>query len=150
MAFDMSTTFERSAGVLLHPTSLPSRFGIGDLGPDARAYARWLAAAGVTWWQVLPLNPQGPGNSPYSSTSTFAGNTLLVSPELLFEDGLLERVDLAGAPSFPDYEVDYERVVPFKEALIGRAFERFRSDPPVGMDVELEAFRERHRSWCES
>ena len=146
----MSTTFERSAGVLLHPTCLPSRFGIGDLGPDALGYVEWLAQAGVTWWQVLPLNPPGAAHSPYSCPSSFAGNTLLVSPQLLLEDGLLEPSDLADAPTFPDYTVEYERVIPFKESLLRRAFAVFTSSPPMGMDVELDDFRERHRAWLDS
>ena len=83
-------TFSRASGVLLHPTCLPGPYGIGDLGPAAHAYLEWLARAGAAWWQVLPLNPAGPGASPYTATSTFAGNPALVSPELLRAEGLLE------------------------------------------------------------
>ena len=86
----------RASGVLLHITSLPSRHGIGDLGPSARAWIDRLADAGQSWWQSLPFGPAGYGNSPYQPLSTFAGNELLVSPEDLIEDGLLRPGDCAG------------------------------------------------------
>src|SRR5688572_19884410 len=79
----------RASGVLLHVTSLPSRYGIGDVGPAAMKWIDLLHAAGQSWWQSLPLGPTGYGNSPYQSLSSFAGNGLLVSPEWLIEDGLL-------------------------------------------------------------
>ena len=81
----------RAAGILLHPTSLPGRFGIGDLGPMAEHFLDWLASAGQTIWQVLPLGPTGYGASPYGSLSAFAGNPLLISPESLAADGLLAK-----------------------------------------------------------
>ncbi|HHQ49057.1 MAG TPA: 4-alpha-glucanotransferase, partial [Acidobacteria bacterium] len=121
---------ERAAGILLHPTSLPSPYGIGDLGPSAHAWIEWLAAAGVRWWQVLPLNPPGPGFSPYSSTSTFAGNPLLISPELLVEDGLLSREDLEGYPGLPTEYVAWERLVPAKEALLRKAWDNLVEREP--------------------
>ncbi len=139
----------RACGLLLHPTSLPGRWGVGDLGPEAHRYVEWLAAAGVGWWQVLPLNPPGPGESPYSATSTFAGNPLLVSPDLLVGDGLLTPDDIASAPSFEDGPVAFERVVPAKEALLRRAWERFRSAPPEGLAPAFEAFRHRERDWLD-
>ncbi len=120
---------ERGSGILLHVTSLPSPCGIGDLGPAAYAFADFLVSAGQSFWQVLPLNPTDParGNIPYASASAFAGNPLLVSPELLVEDGLLEKQDLAGAPPFPEGSVDYESLIPWKRVLLRRAFERFRA-----------------------
>ena len=81
--------FPRSSGILLHPTSLPGPFGIGDLGPEAYRFADFLAAAGQSLWQMLPLGPTGYGDSPYAGYSAFAGNTLLISPERLLADGLL-------------------------------------------------------------
>ncbi|MEP6705746.1 MAG: 4-alpha-glucanotransferase, partial [Acidobacteriota bacterium] len=81
--------FPRGSGILLHPTSLPGEYGIGDLGPQAFRFVDFLARAKQTYWQVLPLGPTGWGDSPYSSFSAFAGNTLLVSPEKLIDDGLL-------------------------------------------------------------
>ncbi|MCU0304318.1 MAG: 4-alpha-glucanotransferase [Thermoanaerobaculales bacterium] len=138
----------RAAGVLLHPTCLPSPHGIGDLGPTAHAYLDWLAAAGVAWWQVLPLNPPGPGHSPYSATSTFAGNPLLISPELLVEDGLLDERDLTDGPDLPDEWVDFAGVVPRKRELLRRAFERF-THRPGAMATELETFHALNRAWLD-
>src|SRR5438132_7259578 len=97
---------KRSAGILLHPTSLPGPYGIGDLGPAAHTWVDSLVQAQQTWWQILPLGPTGYGDSPYQSFSTFAGNPYLVSPELLLRDGLLTSTDLAGI-SFPAERVDY-------------------------------------------
>ena len=98
--------WQRSSGVLLHPTCLPSPYGIGDLGPQAAVYVDWLAGAGVGWWQVLPLNPAGPGSSPYSAPSAFAGNPMLISPQLLVDEALIGADDLSGHREFPDYTVD--------------------------------------------
>jgi len=137
----------RSAGVLLHPTCLPSPHGIGDLGHSAHAYLDWLGSVGASWWQILPLNPPGPGNSPYSAISTFAGNPLLISPELLVDDGLLDEADLADGPSLPDEWVDYEHVVPRKRELLERAFARFSSQPGA-LTGEL-SFREANRTWLD-
>src|SRR3954465_10404194 len=91
---------DRASGVLLHVTSLPSRYGIGDLGPSAFDWVDRLARAGQSWWQALPLGPTGCGDSPYQPLSSFAGNVLLISPDRLAEVGLLEPDDLGGA-SFP-------------------------------------------------
>src|SRR5512145_2410166 len=99
--------FPRSSGVLLHPTSLPGRFGIGDLGEWAYKFADWLAQAGQTVWQVLPLGPTSYGDSPYQSLSAFAGNPLLISLDQLIMDGWLTAADVAGLPEFPLYQVDY-------------------------------------------
>ena len=98
---------KRSSGILLHITSLPSKYGIGDLGPEAYKFADQLHAAGQRFWQILPLNPTeiGMGNSPYSSHSAFAGNPLLLSPDLLLEDGLLGKKDLRHNYTFLDDKV---------------------------------------------
>src|SRR3712207_9561081 len=92
---------KRSSGILLHPTSLPGRFGIGDLGGEAYRFVDWLAAAGQAYWQIMPLGPTGYGDSPYSAFSAFAGNTNLVSPELLVGSGLLDAPDIEGAADLP-------------------------------------------------
>src|SRR6266700_5834103 len=105
--------FPRSSGILLHPTSLPGRFGVGDLGPEACRFADFLAAAGMTLWQVLPLGPTGYGDSPYQCFSALAGNPLLISPELLAQHGWLGASD---APAFPEHESDFARVIPWKTA----------------------------------
>jgi 4-alpha-glucanotransferase len=115
----------RSAGILLHPTSLPGRFGIGDLGPEAYRFAGFLASAGIKVWQILPLGPTGYGDSPYQCFSAFAGNPLLISPERLVEEGLLDAADLADAPLFPESTVAFESVIPYRRALLERAFHRF-------------------------
>src|SRR5256885_7912380 len=95
---------QRAAGILLHPTSLPGRFGIGDMGDELLAFLDWVASAGLAVWQILPLNPPGFGNSPYGCLSSYAGNPLLISPDRLVRDGLL---DDATAPRFPDDHIDF-------------------------------------------
>src|SRR5215472_15133986 len=100
---------QRSAGILLHPTSLPSLGGIGDLGPEAYAFADFLARSGLGLWQVLPLSPPGLGNSPYSAISAFAGNPLLISLERLAERGWMEE-DRLTTPSAPVGEINYAEV----------------------------------------
>ena len=145
----MPTLDQRSAGVLLHPTSLPSRFGIGDLGPAATDYLGWLAEAGAGWWQVLPLHPAGPGRSPYSAFSTFAGNELLISPERLVEDGILTAEQMAGGPEFQAEWVDFDAVGAWKDRLLREAFERHRAHRRVDLLQELAAFRETHRHWLD-
>src|ERR1039458_8769036 len=117
----------RQAGVLLHPTSLPSRFGVGDLGPAADAFLDWASQAGLRIWQVLPPGPTGPHHSPYDGLSAFAGDPLLVSPEWLVEEGLLPAGALDGAPEFPEGRVDWERVVPFRRRLLEDSFRHAKS-----------------------
>src|SRR5512147_1350530 len=97
--------YPRSSGILLHPTSLPGSYGIGDIGPSALEWIDELARAGCSLWQVLPLGPTGYGDSPYQCFSAFAGNPYLVSPEALLADGLLLPEDLADQPRFPDDRV---------------------------------------------
>lgn len=118
----------RRSGILLHPSSLPSPFGIGDLGPGARRFADFLATAGQTVWQVLPIHPTAPiyGDSPYSGPSAFAGNPLLISPEILEEDGLLDRDDLRDYPGLGEDRVPYAAVAEYKARLLRTAHERFR------------------------
>src|SRR5512136_3391418 len=98
--------FPRCSGILLHPTSLPGRYGIGDLGPAAYAFADFLHETGQGIWQVLPLGPTGYGDSPYQCFSAFAGNPLLISPDLLLEAGHLSPADVAEVPAFPADAVD--------------------------------------------
>src|SRR5215831_13192412 len=107
----------RGAGMLLHVTSLPSQYGIGDIGPAAFRWIDRLCDAGQTWWQALPLGPTGYANSPYQALSSFAGNGLLISPEWLIEDGLLRASDCEGR-SFPAGFVDYEAVTAVKRSLV--------------------------------
>src|SRR6187399_518238 len=130
----------RSAGVLLHPTSLPGPYGIGDLGPVAFEWVDVLAAAGQSWWQILPLGPTGFGDSPYQCFSAFAGNPYLVSPDALVADGLLDATDLAGA-DFPPTRVDFGPVIEFKVRLLRRAWERFGHDASASLRDAFAAFR---------
>ena len=121
----------RSSGLLLHITSLPGRFGIGDLGPEAYRFVDACAAVGQRVWQMLPLGPVAYGYSPYASPSTFAGNPLLISPDLMRRDGLLTDRDLQDGPEFREDSVDYPLAIPYKAALLERAFMRFeRQTPP--------------------
>ncbi len=131
----------RRAGILLHPTSLPGRFGVGDLGPAARRFADFLAAAGQSLWQVLPLVPTGYGDSPYQGLGAFAGNPLLVSPEDLVADGLLDEADLAAAPVFPEGAVDYGPVIAWKTALLRRAADRFEARASPALRQAFDEFR---------
>jgi 4-alpha-glucanotransferase len=139
----------RSSGVLLHPTSLPGPFGIGDFGPEAYRWVQLLAAARQSWWQILPLSPVGCGNSPYQAFSAFAGNVLLLSPEWLVRDGLLGRSALDAA-SFPADRVDYDRVAPFKTAVLREAWDLFRHGRgPAGMRDEFEQYRHSQAAWLD-
>lgn len=131
--------FPRASGVLLHPTSLPGRFGIGDLGPEAYRFVDFLADAGQKVWQVLPLGPTGYGDSPYQCFSAFAGNPLLISLDRLREQSYLTEEDLRDSPQLPDHEVDFGRVIPFRRAKLQRAFERFLER---AVTAEHEAFQD--------
>ena len=139
---------KRSSGVLLHPTSLPGRFGVGDLGPEAYKFVDFLADAGQTFWQIMPLGPTGYGDSPYSAFSAFAGNTLLVSPERLVERGLLADADLAGAPEFLEGRVEYGRVIDFKRALLEKAYGNFRGGD-AKLRADYEGFLQYAAAWLD-
>ena len=133
----------RSSGILLHPTSLPGRFGIGDLGPQAFRFADWLAEAGQRIWQVLPLGPVGYGESPYQLFSAFAGNPMLISPEKLVERGWLAEAELVDVPVFSEERVEFERVTAWKTGLLRKAFEGFAAGE------EFEDFCGRNEAWLD-
>src|SRR5260370_18762976 len=114
---------QRSAGILLHPTPLPSRGGIGDLGPEAYAFADFLAEAQQSIWQVLPLSPPGLGNSPYSAISAFAGNPLLISLQRLADRGWIPQDRLRGLP--PTGPVDFDQVKAYNLPLLRQAPQNF-------------------------
>ncbi len=118
-------SFERASGILLHPTSLPGEYGIGDLGPQAYRFIEWLATSGCKLWQILPFGPTGFGDSPYQCFSAFAGNPYLISPDELVHLGLLTINDLEDKPDFPEERVDYGSLIPWKLGLLSRAFEKF-------------------------
>jgi 4-alpha-glucanotransferase len=143
-------SFSRSSGILLHPTSLPGRFGVGDLGPEAYRFADFLAQSRQSLWQVLPLGPTGYGDSPYACFSAFAGNTLLISPELLAQDGLLGEDDLASVPAFADEErVDFQRANELKQHLLEKAFDRFQRMTDTGLRSSFQSFSRHYASWLE-
>ena len=139
----------RAAGVLLHPTSLPGRYGIGDLGDEVIAFLDWAASAGMKLWQVLPLNPPGYGYSPYGCLSSFAGNPLLISPQRLLQEDLLEPADVENVPAFPTDHVDFEQAAAYKFALLRTSWKRFASR---ANSSELEAFvsAPEQREWLEA
>ena len=138
---------ERKSGVLLHPTSLPSVYGIGDFGAEARRFVDTLEEAGQSLWQILPLVPIGYGNSPYQSTSAFAGNILLISPDELVEMGLLTEEDLGEIPAFDKERVDYDAVKAYKLPLLHKAYETFCAKADEDMQADFAAFCEKQDMW---
>jgi 4-alpha-glucanotransferase len=142
-----TVSFPRSSGVLLHPTSLPGPFGIGDLGPAAYEFAEFLASAGQSIWQMLPLGPTGYGDSPYQCFSAFAGNPILISLVQLVEEGLLSTKDIDDLPQFCAERVEYERVNEFKLEKLTLAFERFQSSGPEHLRVKFESFKQAEGNW---
>jgi len=137
----------RSSGVLLHPTSLPGQFGIGDLGISACRFVDFLAAAGQSYWQILPLGPMGYGDSPYQTFSAFAGNHMLVSPSLLVEEGLLPASALKEVPAFPVDHVDYGTAIPYKQRLLAQAYAQYHRERPPALRHAVEDFVAAHASW---
>ncbi|HOI95617.1 MAG TPA: 4-alpha-glucanotransferase [Syntrophobacter fumaroxidans] len=139
----------RSSGILLHLTSLPSDHGIGDMGRGAYDFVDFLDDSGQSIWQVLPIGPSSGfcGNSPYSGFSVFAGNPLLISLDLLVEDGLLTRGEIETRHPFASRFVDYEAVEPFKSALLRRAFEKYRER--AGADAEFQRFCAENAGWLD-
>ena len=142
-------SFVRSSGILLHPTSLPGKFGIGDIGPAAYHWVDFLASAGCSLWQVLPLGPTGYGDSPYQCFSAFAGNPFLVSPEALLEEGLLRPADVVTQMSFPQDQVDFGEVIPYKLGILDRSYQVFQQHPPAGIREDFEAFRTEAAHWLD-
>jgi 4-alpha-glucanotransferase len=142
---------QRSGGILLHPTSLPGPYGIGDLGPQAYRFVDWLAQAGCRLWQVLPLGPTGYGDSPYQCFSAFAGNPYMISPDLLVRDGLLAESNLAhDNPTGSDETVvDFAKASSYKTALLRHAFDRFQETDPVGLREEFGVFRAQNADWLD-
>ncbi len=138
----------RRSGILLHPTSLPGPYGVGDLGPAAYAWVNALEWAKQHWWQILPLAPTGFADSPYQCLSTFAGNFYLVSPDELVKDGLLSRETVAGN-SFPDDHVDFDHVIPYKIRLLTEAWANFKRGAAPNLKPEFEAFCQGESHWLE-
>ena len=141
--------FARTSGILLHPTSLAGRFGIGDLGPEAYRFVDFLHDANQRLWQIMPLGPTGYGDSPYSSFSAFAGNLNLVSPERLVIERYLPAEDIEKMPDFPEDRVDYGKVIEYKKNLLARAYENFKSAQNHNVIEQLNGFRHYAHTWLE-
>src|SRR4051794_7169027 len=139
-------SFSRAAGILLHPTSLPSRGGVGDFGPAAYRFVDFLASARQGIWQVLPLGPLGYGNSPYSATSAFAGNPLLISLERLADHGWIDREKLAVQPESSDH-VAYDRVFSSKMPLLFEAGRNFLRSGSQSALSQFEMFCKENSWW---
>jgi 4-alpha-glucanotransferase len=141
----------RSSGVLLHPTSLPGPFGIGDLGPEAYKFVDFLIAAGQSLWQVLPLGPTGYGDSPYACYSAFAGNTLLISPEQLLAEGLLPEDLLASAPAVATNRprIDFGEAHNAKDQLLRKAYERYTKTTDTALRSAFETFAQQQAHWLD-
>lgn len=141
--------FPRSSGILLHPTSLPGRYGIGDLGANAYRFVDWLVEHGQSIWQILPLGPTSYGDSPYQTLSAFAGNPNLISLDTLKEDGFLTEDDLADVPNFPTDRVDYGWVIPWHDDILTTAFAGYKQNATAEQEADFEAFVEENAYWLE-
>ncbi|MEM9508825.1 MAG: 4-alpha-glucanotransferase [Cyanobacteria bacterium P01_E01_bin.35] len=137
----------RASGVLLHPTSLPSRFGIGDLGENAYRFVDFLTSSDQQIWQILPIGPTGYGNSPYLSYSALAGNPLLISPDILHQQGFLTAAEIEDLPDFSLDHVDFERVIATKMPLLRRASDRFKAEASEATQQEFKRYCNRHNDW---
>ena len=140
-------SFSRSSGILLHPTSLPSRYGIGDLGDEAFRWVDFLASANQKLWQILPLGPTGFGDSPYQCFSAFACNPFLISPDKLLADGLLSRSALESIPNFPNDNVDYGPVIQYKLSLLDAVYANYKRTKILR--DEFEAFKQKNSAWLD-
>ena len=141
--------FPRASGVLLHPTSLPGPHGCGDFGPAAYHFVDWLVSAHQKLWQILPLGGIGPGNSPYMSSSAFAGNVLLIDLGELQRRGWLNEVDLQADAGLADASVNFAAVIPFRMQRLSRAAAAFARTASDAERAELAAFRVAHASWLD-
>ena len=141
--------YSRSSGILLHPTSLSGAYGIGDIGPQAHRWVEFLADVGCGLWQVLPLGPTGFGDSPYQCFSAFAGNPYLVSPDELIEEGILSHDEIADRPDFPEENVDYGAIIPWKLDILDKAYAHFLQDASSKLVKAHQRFREEQAHWLE-
>ncbi len=141
--------FQRASGIILHPTSLPGQYGIGDLGPPAYEWIEFLHKSGCSLWQILPLGPTGYGDLPYQCFSAAAGNPYLISPELLLEEDLLHKDDLVAIPDFPSTAVDYGSLIPWKLGVLDRAFIRFQHMAAGDIKTEYENFYAEEKEWLD-
>lgn len=145
---EVKMQIDRSAGIILHPTSLPGNFGIGDLGPNSYHFVDFLSSAGQTLWQIFPLGPTGYGDSPYQCFSAFAGNPLLISPELLKESKLLSIEDINNPPPFNPSTIDYGWVIDYKTDLLRKAYSNFVNQNR-DLNEECKEFCELNKYWLD-
>ncbi|MCA9955757.1 MAG: 4-alpha-glucanotransferase, partial [Anaerolineales bacterium] len=141
--------FERAAGILLHPTSFPGRYGIGDFGNAAYQFVDFLVASKQSLWQILPLGPTGYGDSPYQAFSAFAGNPLLISPDRLVRDGYLPETAVRNVPTFPQHAVDFGPVIEYKTALLQQAHEHFLTHGSDEQKAAYQQFCAEQSSWLD-
>ncbi|MBR8833775.1 MAG: 4-alpha-glucanotransferase [Stigonema ocellatum SAG 48.90 = DSM 106950] len=141
--------FSRASGILLHPTSFPSQFGIGDFGSEAYRFVDFLIESRQHLWQVLPLGPTGDSNSPYASYSAMAGNPLLISPELLHKKGLLDQENFADLPKFSTEKVDFSRVIQTKIPMLQKACENFKASATSVQQQEFSEFCQIQAYWLD-
>jgi 4-alpha-glucanotransferase len=141
--------FPRASGILLHPTSLPGRYGIGDLGEWAYRFGDYLKATGQSYWQVLPLGPTSFGDSPYQALSALAGNPLLISLDKLVGSGWLNSEDLASVPDFPPHSVDYGSVITYHDRMLSVAYDRFAANPNDPQRPWFDAWHKDNAFWLE-
>ena len=140
---------KRKSGILLHISSLPSKWGIGDFGKEAYRFIDRLAKNGFTYWQILPLGPNGPGNSPYQAYSSFAGDPLFISPDELVDWKLIDESDLHEVPLFPKNKVDFAKVTEWKLALLKKTWSNFRFHTDHLLKDEYSHFQEEHNWWLQ-
>lgn len=142
--------FERSSGILLHPTSLPGKYGIGSLGKEAYKFVDFLKKANQRLWQIFPLGPTGYGDSPYQCFSTFAGNPYLIDFDLLIEQNLLAEEDLKGVDFGGNEEyIDYGAIYNQKYPLLRKAYENFKANENKELKEKLETFKAENSSWLD-
>lgn len=141
--------FKRAGGILLHPTSFPSRYGIGDLGDSATIFVDFLATSKQSLWQILPLGATGYGDSPYQSFSAFAGNALLISPDKLVKEGFLPAEAIRVVPNFPQDEVDYGPVITYKNGLYQQAYAHFKAQGTAVQQAAFTEFCQEQADWLD-
>lgn len=141
--------FPRSSGILMHPTSLPGPYGVGDLGPEAYRFVDFLQSAGQKLWQVLPLNPTGYADSPFQALSAYAGNPLLLSLDRLVDAGVLTKNDIHATPMFPEETVDYGAAIAFKMPLLRKAAENFATSASESDRKKFDEFKRSNSTWLD-
>ena len=145
----IDSKFPRASGVLMHPTSFPGPYGVGDMGPEAYHFVDFLSAAGQKLWQVLPLNPTGYADSPFQALSASAGNPLLISLDRLVEAGVLTSADVKNPPRFPESTVDFGAAIHFKLPLLRKAAEQFAQSASDSERQKFQSFSQANKSWLD-